>query len=272
MGKIRKAVIPAAGLGSRFYPLTKAQPKEMLPVLDKPVIHYVVEEAVNAGLNEILIIVGKGKESIINYFDKHELDKLDISGVNKFPEIFFVRQKEQLGLADAVRYSKAFVDDEPFLVLLGDTMYKSKNKTPVSKQLMNSFTKTDKTTIAIEEVPTEKIRDYGILSGKELPNKLFRVDDLIEKPEPKDAPSNLGITGLYALTPEIFDAIDRIKPGKNGEYQLTDALKILAKSDEVFGARFEGKRYDIGTKELWIRTFFEFVKEDSKFNHILDSL
>lgn len=265
MRKIRKVVIPAAGLGSRFYPLTKAQPKEMLPILDKPVIHYVVKEAVEAGLDEILIIVGKGKEAIINYFDKHELDKLNREETIDFPEIFFVRQREPLGLADAIRYSKSFVGNEPFLVLLGDTIYTTGTKKPVASQVLDVFEKVDKTTIAIEEVPRQKIKDYGIVSGKPISQNLFEIHDLIEKPEPDLAPSNLGITGIYALDPKIFSYIDAIKRDKKGEYQLTDALKLSAKKEYIIGTKFDGTRYDIGTKELWIKAFFEFARNDPKY-------
>ena len=268
MGRIKKVVIPAAGLGSRFYPLTKAQPKEMLPVLDKPVIHYVVEEAIASGISEVLIIVGKGKESIINYFDKHELDKLDTYGVTKFPEIFFVRQKEPLGLGDALRYSKSFVGNEPFLVLLGDTIYTTKTDKPVSRQIMDAFDKSGASTIAIEEVSKEKAKDYGIVSGNKISDELLEIKDLVEKPEPEKAPSNLGITGIYALTPKIFEYLEKVQPGKNGEYQLTDALKLLAKNEKLFGFKFNGTRYDIGTKELWIKAFFDFAKADSRFKHL----
>lgn len=269
MRNIKKVVIPAAGLGSRFYPLTKAQPKEMLPILDKPVIHYVVREAVEAGLDEILIIVGKGKEAIINYFDKHELDKLNEGGTTNFPEIFFVRQREPLGLADAIRYSKSFVGDDPFLVLLGDTIYTSGTEKPVASQILDVFKKVNKTTIAIEEVPKQKIGDYGIVAGKPISESLFEIHDLIEKPEPDRAPSNLGITGIYALTHEIFDCIGRIKPDKKGEYQLTDALKLLAKKECLVGTRFDGTRYDIGTKELWVKAFFEFARKDPRYKSLV---
>lgn len=269
MAKIKKVVIPAAGLGSRFYPLTKAQPKEMLPILDKPVIHYVVEEAVASGIKEILIIVGKGKDSIINYFDRHELDKLDTYGIKDFPEIFFVRQREPLGLADALRYSKVFVGDEPFLTLLGDTMYTTRNKDHVSKQIIDAFQRLGHSTIAIEEVPQNKTKDYGIVSGKKIAEDVWEISDLVEKPDPEKAPSNLGITGAYALTPKIFDYIDKIKPGKNGEYQLTDALKLLSKDEKLFGFKFDGTRYDIGTKELWVKTFLEFAYSDVRFKDSL---
>jgi UTP--glucose-1-phosphate uridylyltransferase len=258
--KIKKVVIPAAGLGRRFYPLTRAQPKEMLPIVDKPVIHYVVEEAVKSGLEEILIIVGKGKDAIINYFDRNDLDEsaTEDYGFRNLPDIYFIRQKEQNGLADAVRYAKGFVGDEPFVVLLGDTIYKTNASETVTKQCINIYERYNKPTIAVEEVKQEKIKDYGIIDGDNIEDNLWRITDLVEKPKPEDAPSNIGITGIYLLEPDIFDYINKIKPGANGEYQLTDALKLLCKDKELLGYRFDGTRYDIGTKEQWIKTFIEF--------------
>ncbi|MEM3860573.1 MAG: UTP--glucose-1-phosphate uridylyltransferase [Candidatus Micrarchaeaceae archaeon] len=261
--KIKKAVIPAAGLGKRFYPLTRAQPKEMLPIVDKPVIHYVVEEAVKSGIEEILIIVGKGKDSIINYFDKSDLDNgLEKEfGLDKFPNIYFVRQKEQKGLADAVYYSKGFVGDEPFVVLLGDTIYRTNTTKTVTKQILDIYEEKAAPIIAVEKVSQEKIKDYGIIDGKQINKHIWKITDLIEKPNPKYAPSNIGITGIYALEPNIFEYIKKIKPGVNGEYQLTDALKLLCKDKPIFGYIFNGKRYDIGTKEMWIKSFLEFSKD-----------
>ena len=260
---IKKVVIPAAGLGRRFYPLTRAQPKEMLPIVDKPVIHYVVEEAIRSGLDEILIIVGKGKDAIINYFDKANLyeDLEKEYGIDNFPNIYFIRQKEQLGLADAIRYAKGFVGNEPFVVLLGDTIYISSNQFTVTQQLINLYTERKLPVIAIEEVSKEKIKDYGIINGNKISENVWLIKDLVEKPQAASAPSNLGITGAYILEPDIFDYINNIKIGVNNEYQLTDALKLLCKDKSLLGYKFEGKRYDIGTKELWIKTFFEFSKE-----------
>ena len=260
---IKKVVIPAAGLGKRFYPLTRAQPKEMLPIVDKPVIHYVVEEAIRSGLDEILIIVGKGKDAIINYFDKANLyeDLEKEYGIDNFPNIYFIRQKEQLGLADAIRYAKGFVGNEPFVVLLGDTIYRSNNQFTVTQQLINLYTERKLPVIAIEEVSKEKIKDYGIINGNKISENVWLIKDLVEKPQAASAPSNLGITGAYILEPDIFDYINNIKIGVNNEYQLTDALKLLCKDKSLLGYKFKGKRYDIGTKELWIKTFLEFSKE-----------
>ncbi|MDE1768783.1 MAG: NTP transferase domain-containing protein [Candidatus Micrarchaeota archaeon] len=268
MGKIRKVVIPAAGLGTRLYPLTRGQPKEMLPIVDKPVIHYVVEEAVKAGIEEILIIIGRGKESVINYFDSNNFDSnLDREyGFDKFPEIFFVRQKEPKGLADAINCARGFVGEEPFLVLLGDTIYTTQSKDAVAKQLVKAFESKDAPIIAVEKIGQSEIKYYGIIDGKKVSDRLWLIKDAVEKPDPKDAPSNMGIAGAYVLTSDIFNYIDRLSKGKNGEYQLTDALKAMAKETEVYGYEFEGRRYDIGTKERWIDAFIEFAKGDKKFH------
>lgn len=268
--KVRKAVILAAGLGKRFYPLTRAQPKEMLPILDKPVIHYVVEEALNSGLDTILVVVGKGKDSIINYLDKNFLDETMNSGEFKeWPEIFFVRQKEPLGSGDALKYAKRFVGDEPFALLLGDTIYRSGTKETVTSQILNVFNKMHSTTIAVEKVGKEKIKDYGIIDGKEISKGVWKVSHLVEKPEPQNAPTDRGVTGIYVLEKNIFDALEQIKPGVNSEYQLTDALELLAHKAEVYGAEFSGERYDIGTKELWVKSFIKFAGEDKRFAHLL---
>ena len=267
MGKIKKVVIPAAGIGSRMYPLTRAQPKEMIPVLDKPVIQYVVEEAMSAGIDEILIIVGKGKEAIINYFDKHELDA-KFGKALEFPEIYFVRQREQIGLADAIKYAKKFVNDEPFLVLAGDTIYKSDSSKTIAQQLLDVFYKEKSTTISLEEVPIEKVKNYGIVKGEEKEKGIYLIKDMGEKPDVDRAPSNLAITAAYALEPDIFDYINKIGKGKNGEYQLTDALNLMCKDKAVWGHKIAGKRYDIGSKEYWVETFIEFARNDPRFSHI----
>jgi len=264
MTKVRKAVIPAAGFGKRFYPLTRAQPKEMLPILDKPVIHYVVEEAVKSGLDEILIIVGHGKDAIIDYFDYHVLDEtMDDYGIRDFPDIYFIRQKHPLGLGDSLKYAKKFVADEPFVVLLGDTIYVSDLKKTVTSQLLDIYEKIKAPVLAVENVKREKTRDYGIVSGKAIERNLWKLNYLIEKPEPENAPSNLGITGIYILNNKIFDYLEKIGPGENNEYQLTDALNLLALENDLYAATFKGKRYDIGTMDLWIKTFIEFAKHRS---------
>jgi UTP--glucose-1-phosphate uridylyltransferase len=255
-------VIPAAGMGKRFYPLTRAQPKEMLPILDKPVIHYVVEEAVNSGLDEILIIVGAGKDAIINYFDKHSLDEsMDEYGFRDLPDIYFVRQKEQRGLADAVRYAEHFTGDEDFVVLLGDTIYRSGNGRTVTSQVLDMYGRTGKPCIAVERVPHEKISDYGIIDAIDTSDEPFKIRGVVEKPEVEEAPSNLGITGIYVLGGYVYDYISRLKPGRNGEFQLSDVYNMMLENMEVYATLINGKRYDIGTMELWIRTFFEFARD-----------
>lgn len=268
--KIRKAVIPAAGLGLRFYPLTRAQPKEMLPVLDKPVIHYVVDEAVRSGLDEILIIIGAGKDSIINYFDVNKMDERFLGhGFDSFPDIFFVRQKAQLGLGDSIRYAEKFVNGDPFVVLLGDTIYRSSISETVTTQLINVFRRYEKSTIAVEKVPYEKISDYGIISGKQIEPGIWEIESMKEKPKPEEALSDMGITGTYVLTDDIFQKIQDLRPSKNGEYQLTDALAALSEVHMTIGSEFKGKRYDIGTKELWIKAFFEFARDDQRFSSLI---
>lgn len=265
MSKVKKVVIPAAGAGKRFYPLTKAQPKEMLPIYDKPVIHYVVEEAVRSGLDEILIIVGQGKDAIINYFDYNILDdSLDEYGIRSFPDIFFVRQKKLLGLGDSLRYAEKFVGDEPFALLLGDTIYRSHEKKTVTSQIVDSYYKVKNPIIAVEKVRKEKIPDYGIISGKSVEKDVWKIDSLVEKPSAKEAPSDLGIVGIYLLEEDIFSYLKQIKAGKDGEYQLTDALNLFCKDHDLFATTFKGDRFDIGTKELWMEAFIEFMKMNGK--------
>ena len=261
LARIKKCVIPAAGIGKRFYPLTRAQPKEMLPILDKPVIHYVVEEALNSGLDEILIIVGAGKDSIINYFDKHTLDDtMDSYGFKELPDIYFVRQKEQRGLADAIKYAQKFTGDEDFVVLLGDTIYKAGDDRTVTSHIIDEFVKVSSPVIAAEIVSPEKVIDYGILEAEMQNNGLLKIRSVVEKPQISQAPSNLGITGIYAFQSEIYNYISELSPGRNNELQLSDAINNMAKHQDVFGSIINGKRYDIGTKELWYRAFIEFSK------------
>lgn len=270
MGRIKKCVIPAAGIGKRFYPLTRAQPKEMLPILDKPVIHYVVEEAINSGLDEILIIVGAGKDSIINYFDKHELDEtMDSYGLRDFPEIYFVRQKEQRGLADAIKYAQRFTGDEDFVVLLGDTIYRSNDARTVTSQIIDKYYKVASPVIAVEKVHPEKVVDYGIIEPEIQDQELLKIMSVVEKPEISKAPSNLGITGIYSFQSEIYNYIADISPGRNNELQLSDAINNMAKERNVFGCIINGKRYDIGSKELWYRTFNEFAKGHLKASELV---
>lgn len=264
-----KAVIPAAGLGTRFLPATKAQPKEMLPVYDKPTIQYVVEEAVESGVDDILIITGKGKRPIEDHFDRsfeleHHLktkgkeDYLkEVEYISNLADIHFIRQKKQKGLGDAIYCAKKHVGDEPFVVMLGDTI--TKGTTPCTKQLIEVYEKYGKSAIAVEEVPEEKIERYGIIGGEEVENGVIDINQLVEKPPRSVAPSNLAIMGRYFLTPDIFDHIENVEPGYGGEIQLTDAL---AKLDAIYGKVFVGESYDIGNRVDWLKTSLKFAMED----------
>ncbi len=255
-------MIPAAGKGKRFYPLTRAQPKEMLPILDKPVIHYVVEEALNSGVDEILIVVGAGKDAIVNYFDRSTLDNdTGDYGFKNFPDIYFVRQKEPIGLADAIMHAEHFTGDDDFIVLLGDTIYRSNTGRTVTSQVLDVYEKIGKPCVAVEEVPKEKISDYGIVNPIDPSKDPFKIRGIVEKPDPQNAPSNLGITGIYVLGKYIYDYIRTLKPGKNNELQLSDAYNIMLKETDVYATRINGKRYDIGTMNMWIKIFIEFAKE-----------
>lgn len=264
-----KAVIPAAGLGTRFLPATKAQPKEMLPVFDKPTIQYVVEEAVNSGIDDILIITGKGKRSIEDHFDRAfeleyflekngKTDYLDeVESISELADIYYVRQKKQQGLGDAIYCARKHIDDESFAVLLGDTITRS--KVPCIRQLMDIHEKYNSSAIAVEEVPEEKIERYGIIKGTLIDDKTYKIEDMVEKPKLEEAPSNLGIMGRYVLEPEIFDHIKNIPPGFGGEIQLTDAMRLL---ESIYGCVFQGKNYDIGNKVDWLKTSIEFALEE----------
>lgn len=267
-----KAVIPAAGLGVRFLPMTKDQPKEMLPVVHKPTIQYVVEEAVAAGIDDILIITGRGKRSIEDHFDRsiglenalgnngHEKELAEVMRIANMATIHYVRQKVQRGLGDAVLLARKHIGDEPFAVMLGDTINLS--AVPVVRQLMDMQRERGGSVIAVESVPREKVRDYGMIKGKEVAERLYEIEDLVEKPFPEDAPSDLGITGTYVLSPRIFDCLERTPPGRGGEVQLTDALRLLSKEEKVYGLQFEGKRYDIGDKLGWLKATMELALDD----------
>jgi len=274
-----KAVIPAAGLGTRFLPATKAQPKEMLPVFNKPTIQYVVEEAVSAGIDDILIITGKGKRSIEDHFDRSfELEYflqnsgktenlMEIEAISDMADIYYVRQKKQKGLGDAILCAKKHIDGDPFAVLLGDTITQSPNpQRPCIRQLMDTFYKYQSSTIAIERVPDEKIERYGIIKGSEISDSVYKIEDMVEKPKLGEAPSNLAITGRYILVPEIFDYIENVKPGVGGEIQLTDAMRSLK---EVYGYVFDGKIYDIGNTVEWLKSSIEIALKDENVKYEL---
>ncbi|MEM0095058.1 MAG: UTP--glucose-1-phosphate uridylyltransferase GalU [Candidatus Aenigmatarchaeota archaeon] len=270
---IRKAVIPAAGLGTRMLPITKAQPKEMLPVVNKPVIQYVVEEAYYSGIKEILIITGKGKRAIEDHFDRaslpvkdEEMEKLErmLDEIS----IFYVRQKEPKGLGDAVKYAKSFVNDEPFALMLGDNI----TIPPCIKELMNLFERYKAPIVALEKLPKERISQHGIIDGEEIACGIYKIKDLIEKPKIEEAPSNIGIIGRYILTTDIFDYLEKLKLGFGGEIQLTDALKKMSKEKDVYGMLFMGKRYDIGDKVEWLKANIEIALVSKDFKMLREWL
>jgi UTP--glucose-1-phosphate uridylyltransferase len=272
---IRKVVIPAAGFGTRFLPITKVQPKEMLPVVDKPVIQYVVEEAILSGIEDILIITGRNKRAIEDHFDRsfeleskfknNENNSLfdSLKSLSDFPDLHFIRQREQRGLGDAILLAERHCDDEPFAVLLGDTICISpENISPCTRQMMNAFNRYNRSIIAVEPVPENKIRDYGIIDGKEIEKGVYAIEDIVEKPAPENAPSNLGAIGRYILTPEIFPLLHDIAPGYGGEIQLTDALRQLT---EPLGLETNCRRYDIGDKLGWMKSSIELTLEREEF-------
>ncbi len=271
---VRKAVFPAAGLGTRFLPATKAQPKEMLPLVDKPIIQYAVEEALASGIETIIIVTGRGKNAIEDHFDvSYELEKiLEARGdsnllrlvrqVSDLVHVCYVRQKEALGLGHAILMARDLIGEEPFAVLLGDDVIHS--ATPCLRQMLDVYDAHQGSVIAIQEVPRDNISSYGVISGTpQAPpnpgNRLCRIDDLVEKPSPAAAPSNLAIIGRYILEPEIFDALEATPPGAGGEIQLTDAVRTLLRDRPVFGWRFEGTRYDAGDKLGFLKATVEFA-------------
>ena len=272
MKRIRKAVIPAAGFGTRFLPATKATPKEMLPIVDKPTIQYIVEEALASGIEDILIISGHAKRAIEDHFDstpileenlrakgKTDLLKMvqEISEIN----VHYIRQKHMRGLGDAILCARAFVDNEPFAVLLGDdVVYNPKPQPPALKQLMDMYTQTGATILGCQKVPKEKVSCYGIVAGEPTINEqLMKVNDMIEKPSIEEAPSQMAVLGRYIITPDVFEVLQNTKPGKGGEIQLTDALKVMAKRENVYAYNFTGKRYDVGDKLGFLKATVEFA-------------
>jgi UTP--glucose-1-phosphate uridylyltransferase len=266
---IRKAVIPAAGYGTRFLPATKSQPKEMLPIVDTPVIQYVVEEAVQAGITDLLMIIGAGKRSIEEHFDRSfQLEsQLQAQGktveleamrrISALADIHFVWQKQMRGLGDAVYYARYHVNNEPFVVLLGDTLIDS--VIPAAKQLVELYERVHAPVILLEQVELKKVGLYGIIDGHQIQPGVYRINDFVEKPKVENAPSNLAISGRYLLTPDIFRHIEQTVPSKDGEIQLTEALRALVREQPVYGLRLEGRRCDIGNKEGFIRTNIEFA-------------
>jgi UTP--glucose-1-phosphate uridylyltransferase len=274
--KVRKAVFPAAGLGTRFLPATKAQPKEMLPLVDKPIIQYGVEEAVASGCDQIIIVTGRGKSAIEDHFDvSYELEKMleergktdllkIVRQISDLIHIAYVRQKEALGLGHAVLTSRELVGDEPFAVLLADDVIDA--EVPCLKQMMDVFAEKQCSVLATQVVEGPGISAYGVLEGKPVPGtngKLFEVLSLVEKPKPEEAPSNLAVIGRYVLTPTVFETLSDIKAGAGGELQLTDGLKQLLKKEKIYGYVFDGKRHDTGDKLGFLKATVEFALKRS---------
>ncbi len=272
MNKVTKAVIPAAGLGTRFLPATIAQPKEMLPIVDKPVIQFVVEEAVKAGATDILIITGRTKRAIEDHFDpsfelefalekkkKNELLKT-LKYISSLANIHFIRQQRQLGLGHAIYHAKSFCGSDPFMTLLGDTVIYSPNKNHNLKKMVSLYEKTGKAVVAGEEVADKDISRYGIIDlGRKIEERTFIAKDLVEKPSRKEAPSNMAIASRYVFDSEIFDLIKKTKPGKGGEIQITDAMRFLCKKNKMLAYKIFGRRYDVGNKVDFVKTNIDFA-------------
>jgi UTP--glucose-1-phosphate uridylyltransferase len=284
--KVRKAVFPAAGLGTRFLPATKASPKEMLPLVDKPLIQYVVEEAVASGIESVIIVTGRGKAAIEDHFDiSFELEKLlqergkeeelkATRAISEMARVSYVRQREALGLGHAVLQSRDLVGDEPFAVMLSDDIIDS--KTPALKQLLDVYEKYDAPVVAVFEVEGEAISRFGVIDGQEVEDGVYKIKDMVEKPKFSEAPSDLAIIGRYILTPDIFDEIEKTRPGAIGEIQITDAMRSLLKKRPFYAVRFKGTRYDAGDKLGFLIATVEFaLKHDDlapEFRQYLKSL
>ncbi|MGD6870872.1 UTP--glucose-1-phosphate uridylyltransferase GalU [Sutcliffiella horikoshii] len=274
MQKVRKAIIPAAGLGTRFLPATKAQPKEMLPIVDKPTIQFIIEEAVASGIEDIIIVSGRGKRAIEDHFDKsYELEETlakkgkfeqleEIQAISKLANIHYIRQKEPLGLGHAIGCAKRFIGDEPFAVLLGDDIVYSPEK-PCLKQLIEVYERFNSSVLGVQQVPMEDVSKYGVISKKsgEIDEHCFHINSLVEKPKMEDAPSNHAIMGRYILRPEIFDILETQAPGAGGEIQLTDAIKELNEKQMVVAYEFNGVRHDVGDKFGFIKAQLDFALE-----------
>ncbi|HZH60028.1 MAG TPA: UTP--glucose-1-phosphate uridylyltransferase GalU [Metabacillus sp.] len=268
MKKVRKAIIPAAGLGTRFLPATKAMPKEMLPIVDKPTIQYIIEEAMESGIEDIIIVTGKGKRAIEDHFDhnfeleqnlieKEKYDLLEKVKDSSKINLHYIRQKEPKGLGHAVWCARKFIGDEPFAVLLGDDIVEA--ETPCLKQLINEYEKTSSSVIGVQTVGDDQTHRYGIIDPLEKDGNLHKVNRFVEKPERGTAPSNLAIMGRYVLTPEIFDLLEKQETGAGGEIQLTDAIQHLNELQSVYAYDFQGTRYDVGEKLGFIQTTVEFA-------------
>jgi UTP--glucose-1-phosphate uridylyltransferase len=274
--QVKKAVFPVAGLGTRFLPATKSSPKEMLPLIDKPLVHYVVEEAVASGIEQVLFVTGRGKRALEDYFDiAFELEAIlhdkgkdtELSQVRKIAEMvkmFYVRQKQAMGLGHAILCAREFVGNEPFAVLLGDDIIDTDR--PCLSQLLDVYHKYQGTVLALEQVPMENISSYGCVRANQITETAFEVLDMVEKPKQEDAPSNLAIIGRYVLTPAIFPILEKQEPGKGGEIQLTDAVRKLLTEEAVYGCRFDGTRYDCGDKFGFLKATVDMALKRKEFN------
>ena len=269
MKKVRKAVIPAAGLGTRFLPATKAVPKEMIPIVDKPTIQYIVEEIAKSGIEDLLIITGRTKRAVEDHFDKsyeleNELAKNNktqmlemLSEISKMVNVQYVRQAEAKGLGNAIYCAKTFVGDEPFAVLLGDDVVEA--ETPCLKQMIEKYNEYGSSILGVQTVPESEVSKYGIVSGEKVADRVYRVHDMVEKPKKEEAPTNVAVLGRYIITPEIFTHIENTKPGAGGEIQLTDALCSLAKEQSMYAYDFIGRRYDVGNKQGFLEATVEYA-------------
>ena len=266
---VRKAIIPAAGLGTRFLPATKAQAKEMLPIVDKPTLQYIIEEAIASGIEEILIVTGRNKKSIEDHFDRSVELELELEQKNKkemlemvqnisnMVNIHYIRQKEPKGLGHAIHCAKSFIGDEPFAVLLGDDIVDA--ETPCLKQMIDAYDEYKTTVLGVQEVARENLDKYGILDVKHIEDRVYKVKDMVEKPSIEEAPSNIAILGRYIITPEIFNILENQEPGKGGEIQLTDALLELMSEEAIYAYNFEGIRYDVGDKLGFLEATVEYA-------------
>ena len=278
---VKKAIIPSAGLGTRFLPATKSQPKEMLPIVDKPTLQYIIEEAIKSGIEEILIITGRNKKSIEDHFDKSvELElELEQKGkkemlemvrdISNMVNIHYIRQKEPKGLGHAIHCAKSFIGNEPFAVLLGDDIVDA--DTPCLKQLINTYDEYKTTILGVQEVAKEDTDKYGILDVKHIEDRVYKVKDMVEKPSVESAPSNIAILGRYIINPSIFEILENQEPGKGGEIQLTDALKTLSTQEAIYAYNFEGRRYDVGDKFGFLEATIDFaLKRDGLREDLLN--
>ncbi|MGP4105998.1 UTP--glucose-1-phosphate uridylyltransferase GalU [Virgibacillus sp. L01] len=281
MKTVKKAIIPAAGLGTRFLPATKAMPKEMLPIVDKPTIQYIVEEAIESGIEDIIIVTGKGKRAIEDHFDhnfelednlmkKEKFELLDKINYASNVDLHFIRQKEPKGLGHAVWCARKFIGDEPFAVLLGDDIVQA--ETPGLRQLIQQYEETQSSVVGVQQVPDDQTHRYGIVDPNTIEGRRYQVNNFVEKPSQGTAPSNLAIMGRYIFNPEIFGFLDKQEIGAGGEIQLTDAIQKLNELQKVYAYDFEGKRYDVGEKLGFIRTNLEFALQNPEFGEEVEQM